>query len=39
MLQKLDIHPFLTEIDLCEYLIRYCEKNQKRSEDGNKTNA
>ena len=27
MLQKLDIHPFISEIDLCDHLIRYCMKN------------
>jgi hypothetical protein len=30
MLQKLDIHPYLSEIDLCDYLIKYCEKNLRR---------
>ena len=27
MLSKLDIHPYLSEIDLCDYLIKYCQKN------------
>lgn len=30
MLSKLDIHPYISEIDLCDYLIKYCEKNMKR---------
>jgi hypothetical protein len=29
MLQKLDIHPYISEIDLCDYLIKYCQKNMK----------
>ena len=33
MLQKLDIHPFISEIDLCDDLIRYCQKNMKRTGD------
>ncbi len=32
MLQKLDIHPFISEIDQCDHLIRYCLKNQKKEE-------
>jgi hypothetical protein len=27
MLSKLDIHPYMGEIDLCDYLIKYCQKN------------
>ena len=26
MLSKFDIHPYLSEIDLCDYLIKYCQK-------------
>lgn len=36
MLQKLDIHPFISEIDLCDHLIRYCVKNQKKEESKDK---
>lgn len=32
MLQKLDIHPYLSEIDLCDYLIKYCQKYTKKPE-------
>lgn len=32
MLQKLDIHPYFSEIDLCEHLIKYCQKNLKKSD-------
>jgi len=31
-LQRLDIHPYLSEIDLCDYLIKYCQKNLKTSD-------
>lgn len=32
MLQKLDIHPYLVEIDLCEHLLKYCNKHMKKEE-------
>ena len=28
-LQRLDIHPFLYEIDLCDFLINYCQKQDQ----------
>ena len=28
-MQRLDTHPFLYEIDLCEYLINYCQKQDQ----------
>lgn len=38
MLQKLDIHPYLSEIDLCEHLIKYCKKNLKKGDENETTN-
>ena len=25
-MQRLDVHPFINEIDLCDFLIKYCQK-------------
>ncbi len=33
MLQKLDVHPFLVEIDLCDFLIKYCEKHLGKDQE------
>lgn len=33
MVKKLDIHPFLAEIDLCDYLLRYCEKTLGKDQE------
>lgn len=32
MLKKLDIHPYLYEIDLCDHLLKYCYKNMPKDE-------
>lgn len=39
MLQKLDIHPYLSEIDLCEHLIKYCQKNLRKTDEGKEGGA
>lgn len=31
-LQKLDIHPYIVEMDLCDQLLRYCNKYVKKEE-------
>ena len=28
-LQRLDVHPYLYEIDMCDFLLKYCEKQDK----------
>ena len=33
MLKKLDIHPFLAEMDLCDFLLKYCEKNLGKDQE------
>jgi hypothetical protein len=38
MLMKLDIHPFLVEIDLCEFLIKYCEKQLGKDKEADMLN-
>lgn len=32
MLMKLDIHPYISEIDLCDHLLKYCWRIQKKNE-------
>jgi hypothetical protein len=32
MIQKLDVHPYLDEIEQCESLLRYCKKNLPKEE-------
>lgn len=32
MLLKLDIHPYISEIDLCDHLLKYCWRIMKKNE-------
>jgi len=32
MLKKLDIHPYLVELDICDFLLKFCKKHLKKAE-------
>lgn len=32
MLAKLDIHPYIEEIETCEFLLKYCNRNNPNNQ-------